>query len=152
VAYDKSLKDLPAKFQVINANAAQAVVDKDTRDFLKAQKQRSERETAAAAVAAAAAAAAAPATPAAPEAPAAAAVTRELESTKKKVVATIPVTLNDTDSFDLKVLEGENVEDAVVLLCREKSASDVAGCIRQLLPDVLERYAAITEGGSLRGT
>jgi len=56
------------------------------------------------------------------------------------VVATIPVSLNENETYDLLVREGQNVEDAVVLFCREHVSADVAACIRQLLPDVLERY------------
>lgn len=56
------------------------------------------------------------------------------------MIATIPITLNENETHDLLVREGQNVEDAVVIFCREHVASDVAACIRQLLPDVLERY------------
>merc|ERR1712146_172537 len=57
----------------------------------------------------------------------------------KKIVATIPVTLNDNNTLDLKIHEGQNVEDAIVTFCREHVIDDVSGCIRQLLPEVLEK-------------
>ena len=60
----------------------------------------------------------------------------------KKIVATIPVTLNDNNTLDLKIHEGQNVEDAIVTFCREHVTDDVSGCIRQLLPEVLEKYNA----------
>jgi hypothetical protein len=69
---------------------------------------------------------------------------------EKKVIAVIPVTLNENETHDLKVMEGQNVEDAVVSFCREHVSSDVAACIRTLLPDVLERYNA--DEGHLRGS
>ena len=67
----------------------------------------------------------------------------------KKIIATIPVTLNDNNTLDLEVHEGQNVEDAVVAFCREHVTDDVSGCIRQLLPEVLEKYNA--QDNMLRG-
>lgn len=72
----------------------------------------------------------------------------DTESTKT-VKATIPVTLNDNNTLDLEIMEGQNVEDAVVSFCREHVKSDVSACIRQLLPEVLEKYNA--EDRMLRG-
>ena len=67
----------------------------------------------------------------------------------KNVVATIPITLNEDNTLDLEILEGQNVEDAVVSFCRANVKSDVSACIRQLLPEVLEKYNA--EDKMLRG-
>ena len=69
----------------------------------------------------------------------------------KVVVATIPVTLNEDETYDLVVTEGQNVEDAVVSFCRKHVAADVAACIRQLLPDVLERYNASQDEAATTG-
>jgi hypothetical protein len=69
----------------------------------------------------------------------------------KAIVATIPITLNENETYDLNVLEGQDVEDAVVAFCREHVSSDVSACIRQLLPDVLERYNAEDSNAGLRG-
>ena len=55
-----------------------------------------------------------------------------------KVRATIPISL-DEDSLDLIVLEGQDPEEAVVSFCREHLSEDVAACIRQLLPTVLDK-------------
>jgi hypothetical protein len=66
----------------------------------------------------------------------------EVKGATRKIVATIPVTLNDNNTLDLEVHEGQNVEDAVVAFCREHVTDDVSGCIRQLLPEVLEKYNA----------
>jgi hypothetical protein len=68
-----------------------------------------------------------------------------------KVIATIPITLNDSETFDLVVRDGQNVEDAVVIFCRENVQSDVSACIRQLLPDVLERFNGGEGNTGLRG-
>jgi hypothetical protein len=67
----------------------------------------------------------------------------------KNVVATIPITLNEGNTLDLEIMEGQNVEDAVVSFCRANVKSDVSACIRQLLPEVLEKYNA--EDKMLRG-
>lgn len=55
-----------------------------------------------------------------------------------KVIATVPITL-DEEELILSVFEGQTAEDSVVSFCRENVADDVASCIRQLLPTVLER-------------
>jgi len=59
-------------------------------------------------------------------------------SENRNVLATIPVTLDDTTT-NLIVYEGQNAEEAVVIFCREKVPSDVSNCIRQLLSVVLEK-------------
>lgn len=66
-----------------------------------------------------------------------------------KVKATIPVTLDENNTLGLEIMEGQNVEDAVVSFCREHVQADVSACIRQLLPEVLEKYNA--EDKMLRG-
>ena len=71
------------------------------------------------------------------------------DASTNKVKATIPVTLNDNNTLDLEIMEGQNVEDAVVAFCREHVKADVSACIRQLLPEVLEKYNA--EDKMLRG-
>ena len=86
-----------------------------------------------------------------PEAAAAVPDVPEPPAAPKAILATIPVTLNENETYDLTVTEGQNVEDAVVSFCREHVSSDVAACIRQLLPDVLERYNASQEDESTTG-
>merc|ERR1711988_1772055 len=71
------------------------------------------------------------------------------DASTNKVKATIPVTLNDNNTLDLEIMEGQNVEDAVVAFCREHVKADVSACIRQLLPEVLDKYNA--EDKMLRG-
>jgi len=56
----------------------------------------------------------------------------------RKLVATIPITLDDK-VVDLKLHEGESAEEAVVSFCQEWLGDDVAGCIRELLPTVMTR-------------
>jgi len=58
------------------------------------------------------------------------------------IIASIPITL-DEDEVILNVHDGESAEDAVVAFCREHVADEVAACIRQLLPTVLERMDEI---------
>lgn len=55
-----------------------------------------------------------------------------------KIIARVPITLDEA-TVDLNILEGQSPEDAVVVFCRGNMADDVSGCIRQLLPTVLER-------------
>jgi hypothetical protein len=59
----------------------------------------------------------------------------------------VSVTLNETP-LDVVVLQGQNAEEAVVVFCREHMAEDVASCIRQLLPVVLEKLDEVAAGGS----
>jgi len=59
-------------------------------------------------------------------------------SAEAVVSRTIPITLDD-ETIELAILEGQSPEDAVVVFCRANVADDVSGCIRQLLPTVLER-------------
>ena len=61
---------------------------------------------------------------------------------QQRKLSQIFLTLNDNNTLDLEVHEGQNVEDAVVAFCREHVTDDVSGCIRQLLPEVLEKYNA----------
>ena len=60
----------------------------------------------------------------------------------RTVIASIPITL-DEDEVILNVHDGETPEDAVVAFCKINVADEVAGCIRQLLPTVLERLDEI---------
>eukprot|EP01006_Ploeotia_vitrea_P004298 TRINITY_DN114281_c0_g1_i1.p1 TRINITY_DN114281_c0_g1~~TRINITY_DN114281_c0_g1_i1.p1 ORF type:complete len:210 (+),score=3.70 TRINITY_DN114281_c0_g1_i1:133-762(+) len=54
------------------------------------------------------------------------------------VVKTIPISLDDK-LFDLNIHENENAEDALALFCNTNAADDTSGCIRHLLPIVLEQ-------------
>jgi hypothetical protein len=141
VAYDKSMKALVQRFVEINAENEKKTAEQHTKDFLKRQKEKDMADAAAKKQAAADAAAGVVPPPV---------VVTEAE-VPKKIVATLPITLNEDETYELNVVEGQNVEDAVVVFCREHVSSDVAACIRQLLPDVLERYSEHTEGGGLRG-
>ena len=69
------------------------------------------------------------------------------------VVATIPVTVGGK-SLDLSLHEGESAEDAVVTFCKENVKDDVSACIRQMLPEVLERMEESASAGDkkLRGS
>jgi hypothetical protein len=53
------------------------------------------------------------------------------------VINTIPISLDD-QMHNLLVHEGESVEDALAAFCHKHAADDTAGCIRHLLPIVLE--------------
>lgn len=55
----------------------------------------------------------------------------------RSIVKTIPITL-DENVLDLNVYENQSPEEAVAEFCGENIPEDVAGCIRQLLPSVLE--------------
>ena len=66
---------------------------------------------------------------------------------EKKVVATIPITLDD-QVVDLIMHEGESAEDAVVVFCRQNLGDDVAACIQELLPTVLQRMDASAQGAA----
>lgn len=57
---------------------------------------------------------------------------------EKRIIATIPITLDDK-VVNMELHEGESAEDAVVDFCRQHLNDDVAGCIRELLPTVLAR-------------
>ena len=63
------------------------------------------------------------------------------------VVAKFPVTLGGR-ALNLSLIEGESVEDAVVSFCKEHVNDDISACIRQMLPEVLER---MEENGSSSG-
>lgn len=58
--------------------------------------------------------------------------------TPPKVSRTLPIELDD-GTIDLEILEGQTPDDAVVVFCRTNMSEDISGCIRQLLPTVLER-------------
>jgi hypothetical protein len=63
---------------------------------------------------------------------------------ERKIMATIPITLDDK-LLDMVLYEGQSAEEAVVEFCRSNLTDDVAGCIRELLPTVLERLAESAE-------
>ena len=44
--------------------------------------------------------------------------------------------------FDLKVTKGQTAEEAVIEFCKIHLSEDMSGCIRQLLPNVLDRLEA----------
>lgn len=56
----------------------------------------------------------------------------------RAVLASVPITL-DEEEISLDVHVGESPEDAVVAFCKVHVPDEVAACIRQLLPTVLER-------------
>ena len=57
--------------------------------------------------------------------------------TAAAVINTIPISLDD-QMHNLLVHEGESVEDALAAFCHKHASDDTAGCIRHLLPIVLE--------------
>lgn len=71
-------------------------------------------------------------------------VTEPEAETTKRLVATIPITLDDK-VVDLEMFEGDSAEDSVVAFCRTHLSDDIASCIRELLPTVLERLEAGTD-------
>lgn len=77
--------------------------------------------------------------------------TEATEATDQTVLARIPVTIGGKD-LDLLLHEGESAEDAVVAFCRDNVKEDVSACIRQMLPEVLERMESEGGAGSLRGS
>lgn len=62
----------------------------------------------------------------------------EDEEVVKKVLANIPVTLDDNE-YTLTIHEGTDISQAVELFCEEKVPDDVAGCVQELLPTVLQK-------------
>lgn len=61
----------------------------------------------------------------------------EEEKVAAVVTHTIPISLDD-QMHNLLVHEGESVEDALAAFCNKHASDDTAGCIRHLLPIVLE--------------
>lgn len=61
--------------------------------------------------------------------------------TERKVIARIPVTLENDESRTLLVHEGQDAEEAVVAFCREYLPSELSTCIRHLLDNVMESLA-----------
>lgn len=59
------------------------------------------------------------------------------EPAAPKVIATVPINLEDK-TIDLHVHDGEAAEDAVIAFCKIHLKEDMSGCIRQLLPNVLD--------------
>lgn len=62
----------------------------------------------------------------------------------RKVVATLPITLDDNSTKDLLVHEGQSAEEAVVEFCRENVPAEVSNCIRQLLSVTIEKLAELS--------
>jgi len=60
---------------------------------------------------------------------------------ERKVIARIPVTLENDETRFLLVHEGQDAEEAVVAFCREHLPSEVSTCIRHLLDNVMESLA-----------
>ena len=54
------------------------------------------------------------------------------------IISTIPISL-DNQMLNLEIHENESAEDALVVFCNQHAADDTSGCIRNLLPVVLER-------------
>lgn len=69
----------------------------------------------------------------------------------RSVVTKIPVTVGGSN-LDLLIHDGESAEDAVVAFCKEHVKDDVSACIRQMLPEVLERMEESQNASSLRGS
>lgn len=55
----------------------------------------------------------------------------------RTVVNTVPITLDEA-VLDLNIYEGQSPEEAVAEFCGKNIPEDVSGCIRQLLPSVLD--------------
>jgi hypothetical protein len=60
---------------------------------------------------------------------------------ERKLVNSFPITLDDT-TLNLNLYEGQSAEDAVAEFCHVHMNDDISGCIRQLLPIVLERASS----------
>lgn len=58
-------------------------------------------------------------------------------ATNRKVITSVPINLDDA-TLDLQVHEGETAEDATIAFCKIHLKDDMSGCIRQLLPNVLD--------------
>ena len=65
----------------------------------------------------------------------------KVEEEQRKVLETFPVTLDDT-TLDLVIYEGQSPEEAVAEFCHTHITDDPSGCIRQLLPVVMDRESA----------
>lgn len=59
----------------------------------------------------------------------------------RRVLTSVPVTLENDEVRTLNVYEGQDAEEAVVEFCREHLPSEVATCIRHLLDLVVEKLA-----------
>ena len=62
----------------------------------------------------------------------------ENEEVAEKVLARIPITLDDVE-YTLTIHEGTDVSQAVESFCEERVPVDVAGCVQELLPSVLQK-------------
>lgn len=62
-------------------------------------------------------------------------------SATRKVLTSVPINLDDT-TLDLNVYEGETAEDATIAFCKIHLKDDMSGCIRQLLPNVLDAMSS----------
>lgn len=139
-AFEKTREDLLTHFK--------HVAEEAPRDVEQEQEQQSQEEPVQAE-------AAAPMDEAVPAEPVAAVQQEAVaeQAATKSVVAKIPVTIGGSD-MELLLHEGESAEDAVVAFCRENVTEDVSACIRQMLPEVLERMEAdgAAGGSGLRGS
>lgn len=55
----------------------------------------------------------------------------------RTIVNTVPITLDET-VLDLHIYEGQGPEEAVAEFCAKNIPEDISGCIRQLLPSVMD--------------
>jgi len=55
----------------------------------------------------------------------------------RTIVNSVPITL-DENVLDLNIYEGQGPEEAVAEFCTKNIPEDISGCIRQLLPSVLD--------------
>jgi len=63
---------------------------------------------------------------------------------EKKLVATLPITLDDK-IVDLEMYEGDSAEESVLVFCKTYLGDDISGCVRELLPSVLQRLEEDTK-------
>lgn len=68
---------------------------------------------------------------------------QETATHTRRVLTTVPVTLENDETRNLQVYEGQDAEEAVVEFCREHLPSEVATCIRHLLDIVVEKLAEV---------
>ena len=67
------------------------------------------------------------------------------------IVASVSVTLGE-EAMELHVREGQTAEDAVAIFCRVNMPEEIAQCMRQLLPVVIDRLSEHESQGGLRGS
>ena len=59
-------------------------------------------------------------------------------------MATLPITLDDK-IVDLEMYEGDSAEESVLVFCKTYLGDDISGCVRELLPSVLQRLEEDTK-------